>query len=57
MMSERIPSEISLEWVYLPPFFIAVVLGFACAYGITRLLNVTGLSRFFWNPGLPFVRH
>ena len=52
---ERIPSEISFEWIYLPPFLLAVVLGYFCAFGTTRVLNVTGLSRFFWHPGLAFL--
>ena len=48
-------SEISFEWIYFPPFFFTVVLGYLCAYGVTKLLNATGLSRFFWHPGLAFV--
>ena len=51
----RIPSEISLDWVYFPPFFFTVVLGYLCAYGVMKLLNVTTLIRFFWHPGLTFV--
>ena len=54
-MFDRVPSEISLDWVYFPPFFFTVVLGFICAVGIAKLLNATGLSRFFWNPGLAFA--
>ncbi len=54
-MFDQIPSEVSFEWVYFPPFFFTVVLGFACAMGVARLLNVAGLSRFFWHPGLAFV--
>jgi len=52
---DRIPSEISFQWVYFPPFFFTVVLGFISALGITKLLKATGLSRFFWHPGLAFV--
>ena len=52
---ERIPAEISFEWIYFPPFFFTVVLGYLCAFGVARLLNVSGLSRFFWHPGLTFV--
>ena len=54
-MLGRIPSEVSFESVYFPPFFFTVVLGFICALGITKLLNATGLSRFFWHPGLAFL--
>ena len=55
MLAERIPSEISLDWVYLPPFMITVVLGYLAAYGVTRLLNATGLSRYFWRPEIGFL--
>lgn len=52
---DQIPSEISFQWIYFPPFFFTVVLGYLCAFGVTRLLNATGLSRLFWHPGLAFV--
>jgi len=54
-MFDRIPSEIPFEWVYFPPSFFIVVLGYLGAFGVTKLLNVTGLSRFFWHRGLTFV--
>jgi hypothetical protein len=52
---DRIPSEISFQWVYFPPFFFTIMLGFVCTLGVAKLLNVTGHSRFFWHPGLTFV--
>ena len=55
MLTERIPSEVSLVWVYLPPFLVTVVLGYLAAYGVTRLLNATGLSRYFWHPEIGFL--
>jgi hypothetical protein len=54
-MFDQIPSEVSFQWVYFPPFFFTVVFGFICALGVARLLNFTGLSRFVWHPGLAFV--
>jgi hypothetical protein len=51
----KIPSEISFEWIYCPPFLLTVLLGYLCAFGLTRLLNTTGLHRFFWHPGLAFL--
>ena len=54
-MALDLPSEISFTWVYFPPFFFTIVLGFVAALGVAKLLNVTGLSRFFWHPGLTFV--
>lgn len=55
MLAEIIPSEISLEWVYLPPFLLSVFFGYLAAFGVTKLLNTTGLSRFFWRPELGFL--
>lgn len=55
MLAERIPSEISLVWVYVPPFVITVLLGYMAAYGLTRLLNATGLSQYFWRPEIGFL--
>ena len=54
-MFDQMPSEISFQGVYFPPFFFTVVFGFICAIGTSKLLNVTKLSRFFWHPGLAFV--
>lgn len=54
-MSNRIPTELSFDSIYFPPFFFTVVLGFLCAFGIWKLLTVTGLSRWFWNDGLAFL--
>ena len=55
MLAERIPTEFSLVWVYLPPFMLAVAFGYLAAYGVTRLLNATGLSKFFWRPEAVFL--
>ena len=52
---DRIPSEISFQSVYFPPFFFTIVLGFVCTLGVAKLLNATGLSRSFWHPGLAFL--
>lgn len=54
-MPARLPSEISFEWVYFPPFFFTVLLGYLAAWGTAKLLNLTGLSRFFWHPGIAFI--
>lgn len=55
MVFGRVPSEISFEWIYFPPFLFTVVLGFLAAFGLTKLLNATGLSRYFWHTGLAFL--
>ena len=54
-MLDQIPSEVSFEWIYFPPFFFTVLLGYLCALVIGKLLNFTGLGRFFWHPGLAFA--
>jgi hypothetical protein len=55
MLAERIPSEFSLVWVYLPPFMVTVLLGYLAAYGVTRMLNAIGLSQYFWRPEIGFL--
>ena len=49
------PSEIQILGVYFPPLFVAILAGLLCALGLARLLNWTGLSRFFWHPPLAFT--
>ncbi len=55
MFADSISSEISLGWVYLPPFLVAVLLGYLAAFGVTRLLNVLGLNKYFWRPEIGFL--
>ena len=54
-MSAPVPSEVSWGWIYLPPVLYVVALGLACAWILTRILNRTGLSRFFWHPPLAML--
>lgn len=54
-MLQRVPSEVSFDWVYFAPFFFTVVAGFVSAYALTKFLNATGLCRFFWQPGIAFL--
>ena len=54
-MFDKIPSELSFESIYFPPFFFTVVLGFVGTWLVAKLLNCSGLSRFFWHPGLAFL--
>ena len=46
------PAEIQILGLYLPPLFVAIVTGLVCATLVSRLLNQSGLSRFFWHPPL-----
>jgi len=54
-MFARIPSEVSLDWAYFPPFFFTIVMGFICTLAAAKALNASGVSRFLWHPGLAFV--
>ena len=54
-MSALVPSEVSWGWIYLPPVIFVVALGGVLAWIITRILNRTGLSRFFWHPPLAML--
>jgi hypothetical protein len=49
------PSEIQILGVYFPPVFVAILVGLLCSIILTRLLNWTGLSRFFWHPPLAYA--
>ena len=51
-MFTGVPSEVQILGVYFPPLFVAIVAGLLCTIVITNLLNLTGLSRFFWHPPL-----
>ena len=51
-MFTGVPSEVQILGVYFPPLFVAIVAGLVCARVFARLLNLTGLSRFFWHPPL-----
>jgi hypothetical protein len=54
-MSGPVPAEVSWGWIYLPPSLFVLALGAIGAWLITRVLNRTGLSRYFWHPPLAFV--
>ena len=49
---ELIAKEIALGGVYMPPLFVAGLLGAAAAMLTGRLLNRVRLSRYFFYPPL-----
>jgi hypothetical protein len=51
-MLAGVPSEVQILGMYWPPLFVAIVGGLVCAIVVEKLLNLTGLSRFFWHPPL-----
>ncbi|MHC4973082.1 MAG: DUF1656 domain-containing protein [Planctomycetota bacterium] len=54
-MNGPVPSEVSWGWIYLPPVLFVVALGAVGAWILTRILNRTGLSRYFWHPPLAML--
>ena len=54
-MSAPVPSEVSWGWIYLPPVILVIAVGALLAWILTRILNRTGLSRFFWHPPLAML--
>ena len=52
---ELIPREFTIGEVYMPPMFIAALLGTIAALVTAHLLNRYRLSRYFFHPPLVFV--
>jgi Protein of unknown function (DUF1656) len=50
-----IPAAVSLGFVFVPPIFIDIAVGLVLAWLVGRILNRTGLSRFFWHTPLAFL--
>lgn len=50
-----IPTEISLNGVFIPPWLPAICSGWLLAWLLGRLANSLGLSRFVWHPPLFFL--
>jgi len=48
----KIPHDVVLGGVYLPPLLVAGLLGLLAAIATTRLLNRYRLSRYFFYPPL-----
>ena len=51
----RVPSEVAIGGVYLPPLLVAAILGLILALVTASFLNRTRLSRHFFYPPLVFV--
>ena len=51
-MLAGVPSEVQVLGMYFPPLFVSIVAGLVGAMVVGKLLNLTGLSRFFWHPPL-----
>ncbi len=51
----RIPNELAIGGVYMPPLLLAAIIGTLLALVTASLLNRTRLSRHFFYPPLVFV--
>lgn len=51
----QIPHEIALGGVYVPPLFVATILGVILAIILASFLNRYRLSKYFFYPPLVFV--
>ena len=47
--------EISIGGVYMPPLFVASIIGVILAIVVAKLLNKYRLSKYFFYPPLVFV--
>ncbi len=54
-MFGNVPAEVQILGMYFPPLFVTILAGLVGAMVVAKLLNLTGLSRFFWHPPLAFV--
>ncbi len=51
----NVPVEFNMGGIYMPPLFIAAILGVVTAMGVAKLLNSYRLSKYFFYPPLVFV--
>jgi hypothetical protein len=51
----RLPVEISIGGVFMPPLLVAAILGALVALAATRYLRRLNLMRFVWHPPLFFL--
>jgi len=51
----NVPVEFNMGGIYMPPMFIAAILGVVTAMGVAKLLNSYRLSKYFFYPPLVFV--
>jgi len=54
-MTGPVPHEFAIGGVYMPPLFVAAVIGTIAALVTARLLNRYRLSRYFSYPPLVFI--
>ncbi len=55
MSADQVPSEVSLQWVYMPPLLVMILFGLLGAFALGKTLNAIGWSRYFWRPEIAFL--
>jgi hypothetical protein len=51
----QIPHELSISGIYMPPLFVAALIGIVMAIITAKLLNKYRLSKYLFYPPLVFV--
>jgi hypothetical protein len=51
----QIPHEIAIGGIYMPPLFVAALMGIVLAIIAAKILNKYRLSKYFFYPPLVFV--
>jgi hypothetical protein len=51
----QIPHELSISGIYMPPLFVAALIGIVMAIIAAKLLNKYRLSKYLFYPPLVFV--
>jgi hypothetical protein len=51
----QIPHEIAMGGIYMPPLFVAALMGIVLAIIAAKILNKYRLSKYFFYPPLVFV--
>jgi hypothetical protein len=51
----KIPHEIAIGGIYMPPLFVASIIGIVLAIVVAKILNKYRLSKYLFYPPLVFV--
>jgi hypothetical protein len=52
---DQVPHELSISGIYMPPLFVAALIGIVMAIITAKLLNKYRLSKYLFYPPLVFV--
>ena len=54
-MIAKVPIELNLAGVYMPPILFTVLIGFSLAGVVAHFLNYFNLARYFYFPPIAFI--